>query len=263
LFERHKLLFSLLLCTKILFGDNKIDHAEFRYLLGGPSGSIEPISNPTDWLDDLEWVGVHQQLFFMDNNLPIFKGLLDYFVNFHKKFKKIFDSLTPEEEPMPGEWDKKLNSFQKIILLKSIRADKVTLALQNYICEQIGKKYVTPPTFRLDACYRDSSNVTPLIFVLSTGSDPIATFMNLVETNSMMNRKQSISLGQGQAKKAETMIAQGMSRGEWILLANCHLSVSWLPKLEAIVESLTEQVNPDFRLWMTSMPTEKFPVSVL
>jgi len=82
---------------------------------------------------------------------------------------------------MPGEWDKKLNSLQKIILLKSIRADKVTIGLQNYICEQIGKKYVTPPTFRLDACYRDSSNVTPLIFVLSPGSDPIASFMGLVE----------------------------------------------------------------------------------
>ncbi len=56
LFERHKLLFSLLLCTKILFGDNKIDGDEWRYFLAGPSGEIEPMQNPTDWLDDLEWV---------------------------------------------------------------------------------------------------------------------------------------------------------------------------------------------------------------
>lgn len=138
LFERHKLLFSLLLCTKILFGDNKIDPDEFRYLLGGPVGSIEPISNPTDWLDDLEWIQVHKQLYFMDQNIPIFQGILDYFVNFHKKFKKIFDCPEPQTEPMPGEWEKKLNSFQKILLLKAIRADKVTIALQNYIVEQIG-----------------------------------------------------------------------------------------------------------------------------
>lgn len=197
LFERHKLLFSLLLCTKILFGDNKIDPQEFRYLLGGPSGSIDPISNPADWLDDLEWVQVHKQLQYMDTNLPVFSGILDYFVNFHKKFKKIFDSPDPQDEPMPGEWDKKLNSFQKIILLKSIRADKVSLALQQYIIEQIGKQYVTPPTFRLDACYRDSSSVTPLIFVLSSGSDPIASFIKLVEEMEMGNRKQMISLGQG------------------------------------------------------------------
>lgn len=41
LFERHKLLFSLLLCTKILFGDNKIDMDEWRFFLTGPSGELE------------------------------------------------------------------------------------------------------------------------------------------------------------------------------------------------------------------------------
>lgn len=38
LFEKHKLLFSFLLVTKILFGDNKIDPLEWRYFLAGPSG---------------------------------------------------------------------------------------------------------------------------------------------------------------------------------------------------------------------------------
>lgn len=87
--------------------------------------------------------------------------------------------------------------------------------------------------------------------------------MKLVDELDMRARFQTISLGQGQAKKAETMIAQGMNRGEWILLQNCHLSVSWLPKLEAIVEGLSEENNPGFRLWMTSMPSKVFPVSAL
>jgi hypothetical protein len=38
-----------------LFGDNLIDPNEWRFFLAGPSGSIEIIPNPTDWLDDLEW----------------------------------------------------------------------------------------------------------------------------------------------------------------------------------------------------------------
>jgi len=41
LFEKHKLLFSFLLCTKILFGNEEIDMAEWRYFLAGPSGQIE------------------------------------------------------------------------------------------------------------------------------------------------------------------------------------------------------------------------------
>jgi len=55
LFERHKLLFSFLLCTKILFGANEIDLGEWRFFLAGPSGSLDIIANPTDWLDDIEW----------------------------------------------------------------------------------------------------------------------------------------------------------------------------------------------------------------
>lgn len=43
------------MCTKILFGDNAIDMAEWRFFLAGPSGNIEEKPNPTDWLDDLEW----------------------------------------------------------------------------------------------------------------------------------------------------------------------------------------------------------------
>lgn len=55
LFEMHKLLFSFLLCTKILFGDKEIDMAEWRFFLAGPSGQIDDMPNPTNWLDDLEW----------------------------------------------------------------------------------------------------------------------------------------------------------------------------------------------------------------
>jgi len=94
LFERHKLLFSFLLCTKIMFGDSKIDMGEWRFFLAGPSGEIEQKPNPTNWLDDLEWGVVYEQLYGM-SQLDTFKGLDSYFIEFQKKFKTIYDSPTP------------------------------------------------------------------------------------------------------------------------------------------------------------------------
>jgi dynein heavy chain len=103
LFEEHKLLFSFLLCTKILFGNNEVDMSEWRFFLAGATGTIESKPNPTDWLDDIEWGQVYEQLYCM-NQLEAFKGIDTYFIEFHKKFKKIFDSSSPHEEKMPGEW---------------------------------------------------------------------------------------------------------------------------------------------------------------
>ena len=49
---------------------------------------------------------------------------------------------------------------------------------------------------------------------------------------------ESISLGQGQGQRAENMIRDGMERGTWVLLQNCHLAVSWMPTLERLVEGI-------------------------
>lgn len=79
----------------------------------------------------------------------------------------------------------------------------------------------------------------------------------------MTQRLDMISLGQGQAEKAEKMIATMQSSGGWVLLQNCHLAESWMGSLERIVEQLNDEIHPDFRMWMTSMPSKKFPVAVL
>jgi dynein heavy chain len=65
LFEKHKLLFSLILCAKILFGDKDLDPDEWRYFLAGPSGACDIPKNPTDWLGDLEWAETYKQLYGM------------------------------------------------------------------------------------------------------------------------------------------------------------------------------------------------------
>lgn len=62
--------------------------------------------------------------------------------------------------------------------------------------QEMGERFVKPPPFDLQACYNDSSSTTPLVFILSAGSDPMGAVLKASEN---MGREVSyISLGQGQ-----------------------------------------------------------------
>ena len=54
-----------------------------------------------------------------------------------------------------------------------------------------------PPTFKILPSYKDSSNISPLIFVLSAGTDPVKDFKTFAEEMDMWRRTEMISLGQG------------------------------------------------------------------
>jgi len=247
----------------ILMGYDKMDLDELRFLLAGPGGEIHVDANPTDWLDDLTWTETAKQLTAMSASLPAMKGIDTFFVANHLEFKKMFDSLEPQNFALPGVWDKKLNTFQKMIVLKALRADKITLAVQNFVVENLGQPFVEPPTFNLAKSYKDSNITTPLVIVLSKGSDPVASFERFAEESNMTKKCEKISLGRGQGPKAATMINDNLTRGGWVLLMNCHLAISWMPELEAIVEQIDDTKHRDFRLWLTSVPNPHFPVSIL
>ena len=96
--------------------------------------------------------------------------------------------------------------------------------------------FIESPPFDLEGAAGDSTNVTPVIFVLSPGADPIADLISLAKAKGMEERLKIISLGQGQGKIASRLIDAGHKNGDWVCLQNCHLSASWMPELEKIQE---------------------------
>lgn len=116
----------------------------------------------------------------------------------------------------------------------------------------------------MNLVYKDSSPSTPLIFVLSQGTDPAADLYKFADEMKFSKKLSAISLGQGQGPRAEAMARTAMERGLWVFFQNCHLAPSWMPSLERLVEQIDpEHVHKDFRLWLTSMPSPKFPVMIL
>ncbi|RHY33391.1 hypothetical protein DYB32_001670 [Aphanomyces invadans] len=261
LFEEHKLLFSFLLTIKLLQGRNEIDPLEWRFLISGSTPAKESDArNPNpSWIEDRTFSEV-----CCLTTLPKFEGLVQSLTTDEETWRAMFDSNDPHLSRLPVPFQFSLNTFQKLCTLRCIRPDRMTEAIQLFVAEHLGQRFIEPPTFDLPGSYADSSVTTPLIFVLSTGSDPAKDLLLFADTMKMGRKLNSISLGQGQGVIAAKMIDDAISSGKWVLLQNCHLAISWMTSLERICEELNpDTTHRDFRLWLTSRPSASFPTSVL
>lgn len=64
---------------------------------------------------------------------------------------------------------------------RCIRADKVAIGVQTFVVAKMGDRFVKPPVFDLNACFDDSSCATPLVFILSPGSDPMGAVLKAAD----------------------------------------------------------------------------------
>ncbi|XP_045146064.1 dynein axonemal heavy chain 12 [Echinops telfairi] len=261
LFEKDKLLFSFLLCANLLLARKEIEYQELMFLLTGGVSLKNPEKNPDpSWLQEKSWEEICRA-----SEYPAFTGFREHFCENIQDWRGIYDSKEPHNAKFPQPMDTALNELQRIIILRCLRPDKITPAITNYVTDKLGKKFVEPPPFDLAKSYLDSNCTIPLVFVLSPGADPMASLLKFANDKAMSGNKfQAISLGQGQGPIATKMIKSALEDGTWVCLQNCHLAVSWMPMLEKICEDFSSEIcNSSFRLWLTSYPSPKFPVTIL
>ncbi|OAF69166.1 Axonemal beta dynein heavy chain 2 [Intoshia linei] len=262
LFKRHKIMFSFHMCIKIIEAAGKLNKDEYNFFLrGGIVVNREnQMDNPcSNWLPDSSWDNISEL-----DKLPNFHGIISSFEQYARDWHIWFTSSSPETTPLPGEWDNGCNELQKILIVRSLRSDRVAFCVNMFIVNSLGLRFTNPPILPMQQIIEESNCHTPIIFILATGVDPTSTLLNLADSVNMTNKFQALSLGQGQAPIAKRMILESLREGVWLFLANCHLSLDWMPQLYKIIENIEHQ-NPhkDFRLWLSSKPIDKFPISIL
>ncbi|XP_044910412.1 dynein axonemal heavy chain 6 isoform X7 [Felis catus] len=285
LFEQHKLIYSFMLCVEIMRQQESLTDAEWNFFLRGSAGleKERPPKPEVPWLHNAMWFACCD----LEESFPVFKGLTQYillhpisirigsfetYINPYEwegysKSKEEEEFMTEEKETKNrNSWHPVLSSFQKLLLIKCCKEEKIVFALTDFVIESLGKRFIETPPVDLPTLYQDMSYNTPLVFILSTGSDPMGAFQRFARDSGYSERVQSISLGQGQGPIAERMIKDAMKSGNWVFLQNCHLAVSWMLAMEELIKTFTDPniiIKDTFRLFLSSMPSSTFPVTVL
>ncbi|KAG2769665.1 Dynein alpha chain, flagellar outer arm [Phytophthora cactorum] len=253
LFERNKLTVATMLCLKILLKDGLLNDSEVEYFLiskahpdAGNAGSA------SEWLPAAIWAKLKAL-----ESLKAFQGLGDAIQNDPDEWRKWFATEDAERQKVPGDFIK-LTAFQRLILLRAMRPDRVTNALRTFILESLGEEYVTQPPFNMEATYAETNSSIPIFFVLFPGVDPTPWVETLGKANGVSlenNNFINISMGQGQEAYAGDALKRLSTEGGWIILQNVHLMQSWLPTLERQLEEVaTEGAHDLFRCFISAEP---------
>ncbi|OQR86425.1 dynein heavy chain [Achlya hypogyna] len=264
LFEKDKVIFAFMIVASILRQRHAISAAEWNfYLIGAKRTHAVDNSNKPSWLPERVWIGLET---LIEINPDAFTPVVPSLSAFTESWKEsILFSELPHQEPIPGALNDTLTNFQKLLILRVFREEMLVFGTREFVGREAGAFFTESPPFDLKGCYNDSAPDIPLIFVLSPGADITDYLLELAKAEGKDGAGlKIISLGQGQGPIAEALMKQARETGEWVCLQNCHLAVSWLGKLEQILERSKElEIHSEFRLWLTSMPSPKFPVPIL
>jgi dynein heavy chain, axonemal len=66
-------------------------------------------------------------------------------------------------------------------VLRCVRPDRVAVQMTRYVSISLGERYVQPPTVDFNNIYAQSSELGPIVFILSPGADPAFDIFRLGE----------------------------------------------------------------------------------
>jgi dynein heavy chain len=275
LFVRHKQIFLTQLTFRLMqlsiIEGQDYDPQKMNFLIFCPQRKDVPLPIALKkWMPETVWFNVQKII-----EIELFEQLANN-IEFGaaKRFEDWYNELTPETEKLPLDW-KKLESmpFEKLLVVRCLRPDRTTTALDNFIRKVMphGDDFVDCDSTSnskqiLQSAYSDSTTTTPIYFILSPGVNPVEDVEFLAKSLGLETKKMlsTIALGQGQDKFANDKLDQGHKEGQWVMLQNVHLMPNYLYELEKKLNAFAiEGSNQNFRLFLTSDPSNQIPIGLL
>lgn len=263
LLERHKLLYSFLLCVRVLIDSRQITQKEvecFIYL-DAEDYNVTTEEQPPEWLPISTW----KRICKLSVALPNLRELVNDFRANSAVWEKYYNAVPFQNHPMPRPWADDLTRFQKLIFVRAIRRDKIVVEIIRLIENTMETDvFESHPHLQISESYAESSCFTPIVFILPSYRSPLSLVSAYASARGYTSKFVCLSMGDERRDDAEILVERTRKEGGWILLQNCHHITSWLPRLERICENLnSSSTSLDFRLWLSSRSTLDFPISVL
>ena len=229
--------------------------------------AIDTRKSPPSWISPKYW-----ELISRLAQLPGLEGLDADIVEHEQQWKDVAHTdgtALHHCAELPGDWNGKMSPIQKFCIGSFLNTDCIRENAYAFVASTLGEIFVEFPTgFELLRSFEDSSPSTALILVTEEHCDPTTEILEFATDRGMGFAGCQVfpcPAGTGQqSARLEKAIRDCMYMGGWIILQNCHLGLGWLPWLARLLDTTAKHsMQANFRVWLVSLPTDGFPVSLL
>ncbi len=257
IFERDKDPFRFLLASRILQAQD--DSGEVLDILGAIlSMGKMPIKSKRkvkEWLSEEQW----RNILHLQQNSKCFSNLTSSITSDESKWKAWIRSEVPEKSQSPLH-SLLTSSLSHLALIRALRPEKSKSAMAYFVENALGENFLFSRGADLGEIALATTFKTPIVCVISPGADPTSKIQDLARK--MKIKCLNISMGQGQEIVARKYLSTAEQRGDWVCIQNAHLAGSYLKELEDHMDNL-KKTDPNFRLWITTEPSDTFPLGLL
>jgi dynein heavy chain, axonemal len=79
------------------------------------------------------------------------------------------------------EYEDRLSKFERMCVVKTFREDRTLVAAAEYVADALGQRFVESVPLNIDRAWTESTKTSPLICLLSRGSDPTKLIEDLAK----------------------------------------------------------------------------------
>ena len=179
------------------------------------------------WCDSEQTLALNQ----LKSNFPTLYNNLDLG---HNETWTAFSRSSQCDHEFPLSISKKITPFQQVLVIQTLRPDRLQSAMEAFATRALGLKELSPATLNLKRLYStDTLPTEAILVVISPGTDPSSQeLQELADSVVGSDHYHQVAMGQGQADIAIQLLQDCSIKGEWLCLKNLHLVTTWLLTLE-------------------------------
>ncbi|KAJ1562908.1 Dynein heavy chain 3, axonemal [Nowakowskiella sp. JEL0078] len=272
-------LISIELENSLLDVDSKIKLSDIYFLINGStiSSSAYKKANPDEfppnpsplWLNKESW-----DMILNLSTLPKFRKFAQEFIRYANKattpfseqsWENVFYDLDPSKTKFPNRWEMELSKNEKMMVIRCLRPDNLIRCVEDFISNSFGKNSQNESTTgTLSFSYKFSSPQHPILMITPFDKDIIQFLRQFSRNKNLSNFVKILSLGRFTQNQFDSIFEEGIVKGRWIVLNNCHLDCGFLDYVhlrlvQMRLKQKVSKINPGFRLWIVGKPSTKIP----